>query len=154
LEVKNKTISHIKNFFQEENLKPEKKIETKLMKIEIKNFEELIKLCNEKKELKLKYELETNVNLVSFTDQRIELSFNENLDKDFVKELTFKLHEWTGQRWIIAFSKKTGQLSKKQNLEIEKYKVIEEVKSQDIYKKVQELFPDAELIDIKFKENE
>ncbi len=154
LEVKNKTISQIKNFFQEENLKPEKKIETKLMKIEIKNFEELIKLCNEKKELKLKYELETNVNLVSFTDQRIELSFNENLDKDFVKELTFKLHEWTGQRWIIAFSKKTGQLSKKQNLEIEKYKVIEEVKSQDIYKKVQELFPDAELIDIKFKENE
>ena len=154
LEVKNKTISQIKNFFQEENLKPEKKIETKLMKIEIKNFEELIKLCNEKKELKLKYELETNVNLVSFTDQRIELSFNENLDKDFVKELTFKLHEWTGQRWIIAFSKKTGQLSKKQNLEIEKYKVIEEVKSQDIYKKVQELFPDAELIDIKFEENE
>ena len=154
LEVKNKTISQIKNFFQEENLKPEKKIETKLMKIEIKNFEELIKLCNEKKELKLKYELETNVNLVSFTDQRIELSFNENLDKDFVKDLTFKLHEWTGQRWIIAFSKKTGQLSKKQNLEIEKSKVIEEVKSQDVYKKVQELFPDAELIDIKFKENE
>ena len=154
LEVKNKTISQIKNFFQEENLKPEKKIETKLMKIEIKNFEELIKLCNEKKELKLKYELETNVNLVSFTDQRIELSFNENLDKDFVKDLTFKLHEWTGQRWIIAFSKKTGQLSKKQNLEIEKSKVIEEVKSQDAYKKVQELFPDAELIDIKFKENE
>ena len=154
LEVKNKTISQIKNFFQEENLKPEKKIETKLMKIEIKNFEELIKLCNEKKELKLKYELETNVNLVSFTDQRIELSFNENLDKDFVKDLTFKLHEWTGQRWIIAFSKKTGQLSKKQNLEIEKSKVIEEAKSQDVYKKVQELFPDAELIDVKFEENE
>ena len=154
LEVKNKTISQIKNFFQEENLKPEKKIESKLMKIEIKNFEELIKLCNEKKELKLKYELETNVNLVNFTDQRIELSFNENLDKDFVKELTFKLHEWTGQRWIIAFSKKTGQLSKKQNLEIEKSKVIEEAKSQDVYKKVQELFPDAELIDVKFEENE
>ena len=107
-----------------------------------------------KKELKLKYELETNVNLVSFTDQRIELSFNENLDKDFVKDLTFKLHEWTGQRWIIAFSKKTGQLSKKQNLEIEKSKVIEEAKSQDVYKKVQELFPDAELIDVKFEENE
>ena len=154
LEVKNKTISQIKNFFQEENLKPEKKIETKLMKIEIKNFEELIKLCNEKKELKLKYELETNVNLVSFTDQRIELSFNENLDKDFVKDLTFKLHEWTKQRWIIAFSKKTGRLSKKQNLKIEKSKAIEDAKSQDIYKKVQESFPDAELIDIKFKENE
>jgi len=154
LEIKNKTISQIKNFSQEENSKPEKKIELKLIKIEIKNFEELIKLCNEKKELKLKYELETNVNLVSFADQRIEISFNENLAKDFVKELTFKLHEWTGQRWIIAFSKKIGQLSKKQNLKIEKSKIIEKAKSEDVYKKVQELFADAELIDIKSKESE
>ena len=38
-----------------------------------------------KKEIKLKYELEKNVNLVSFENQRIEISFNENLDKDFIK---------------------------------------------------------------------
>ena len=154
LEIKNKTISQIKNFSQEESSKPEKKIESKLINIEIKNFEELIKLCNEKKELKLKYELETHVSLVSFIDQRIEISFNENLDKDFVKELTFKLHEWTGQRWIIAFSKEIGQLSKKQKIEIEKSKIIENAKSEDVYKKVLDLFPDAELVDVKLKDNE
>ena len=154
LEIKNKTISQIKNFSQEESSKPEKKIESKLINIEIKNFEELIKLCNEKKELKLKYELETNVSLVSFIDQRIEISFNENLDKDFVKELTFKLHEWTGQRWIIAFSKEIGQLSKKQKTEIEKSKIIENAKGEDVYKKVLDLFPDAELVDVKLKDNE
>ena len=112
-EINNKTISQIKNFSQEESSNPEKKIELQLKNIEIKNFEELISLCNEKKELKLKYELETNVSLVSFSDQKIEISFNENLDKDFVKELTFKLYEWTKKRWIIAFSKKIGKLSKK-----------------------------------------
>ena len=154
LEIKNKTISQIKNFSQEDSSKPEKKIETRSIKTEIKDFDELIKLCNEKKELKLKYELETNVNLVSFADQRIEISFNENLDKDFVKELTFKLHEWTGQRWIIALSKKTGQLSKKQNIEVEKSKFIEDAKNNDFYKKILELFPDAELTDIKFKNDE
>ncbi len=154
LEIKNKTISQIKNFSQEESSKPEKKIESKLINIEIKNLEELIKLCNEKKELKLKYELETNVSLVSFIDQRIEISFNENLDKDFVKELTFKLHEWTGQRWIIAFSKEIGQLSKKQKTKIEKSKIIENAKGEDVYKKVLDLFPDAELVDVKLKDNE
>ena len=153
-EIKNKTISQIKNFFQEDSSKPEKKIELNLPNIEIKNFEELIKLCNEKKELKLKYELETNVSLVSFIDQRIEISFNENLDKDFVKELTFKLHEWTGQRWIIAFSKEIGQLSKKQKTNIEKSKIIEDAKGEDVYKKVLDLFPDAELVDVKLKDNE
>tara|TARA_B100000029_G_scaffold476380_1_gene520475 strand:+ start:58 stop:1734 length:1677 start_codon:yes stop_codon:yes gene_type:complete len=154
LEIKNKTISQIKNFSQEDNSKPEKKVEPRLTQIEIKNFEELIRLCNEKKELKLKYELETNVNLVNFADQRIEISFNENLDKDFVKELTFKLNEWTGQRWIIALSKKTGQPSKKQNKDIEKSKIIEDAKNQEFYKKILELFPDAELTDVKLKDNE
>ena len=153
-EIKNKTISQIKNFFQEDSSKPEKKIELNLPNIEIKNFEELIKLCNEKKELKLKYELETNVSLVSFIDQRIEISFNENLDKDFVKELTFKLYEWTGQRWIIAFSKEIGQLSKKQKINIEKSKIIEDAKGEDVYKRVMDLFPDAELVDVKLKDNE
>ena len=35
-----------------------------------------IKICNDKKEIKLKYELENNVNLVKFENLRIEISFN------------------------------------------------------------------------------
>jgi len=154
LEIKNKTISQIKNFFQEETSNPERKIDSKIKKIEITSFENLINLCNENKELKLKYELETNVSLVSFVDKKIEISFNENLDKDFVKELSLKLYEWTGQRWIIAFSKKIGELSKKQKEDIEKSKIIEEVKKKDTFKRVLEIFPDAELIDVKSKDNE
>ena len=154
LEIKNKTISQIKNFTQEQTSNPERKIETEYKKIEIKNFEELINVCNKKKELKLKYELETNVRLVNFTDKRINISFNENLDKDFVKELSQKLYEWTNQRWIIAFSKETGEISKKQKKDNEKLKIIETVKRGDIYKKVLETFPDAEMIDVKLKEDD
>ena len=136
IQNKNKTINQIKNFSQEEISKPEKKIEAELTKIKIVNFDELIDLCNKKKELKLKYELETNVSLVSFSDQKIEISFNENLDKNFVKDLSFKLNEWTGQRWIIAFSKEIGKLSKKEKKYISKTKIIENVKKEEIYKKI------------------
>ena len=64
------------------------------------------------------------------------------------------MHEWTGQRWIIAFSKEIGQLSKKQKTEIEKSKIIENAKGEDVYKKVLDLFPDAELVDVKLKDND
>ena len=148
-DFKKKTISQIKNFSQEQIDKPETKVEAKLDKIEINNFEELINLCNIKKELKLKYELETNVSLVSFQNKKIEISFNENLDKDFVKELSFKLNEWTGNRWIIAFSKKVGDLSTKQKKNLKKFKNIENIKKEKIYKKILETFSDAELIDVK-----
>ena len=55
--------------------------------------------------MKLKYELEKNVNLVRFEKNRIEISFNDNLDKNFVKDLSLKLFDWTNERWIISFSK-------------------------------------------------
>ncbi len=152
-EIKNKTISQIKNFSQEETLKSESKIEINSKINEIKNFEELIMLCNSKKELKLKYELETNVSLVSFVENRIEISFNENLDKNFVKELSLKLHDWTGKRWIITFSKEIGQLSKKHKINLEKSNLIKVAKEEDAYKKILETFPDAELIDVKMEED-
>ena len=153
-EIKNKTISQIKNFSQEETLKSESKIEINSKINEIKNFEELIMLCNTKKELKLKYELETNVSLVSFVENRIEISFNENLDKNFVKELSLKLYDWTGKRWIITFSKEIGQLSKKHKKNLEKSNLIKVAKEEDAYKKILETFPDAELIDVKMEEDE
>jgi DNA polymerase-3 subunit gamma/tau len=149
IEVKNKTISQIKNFSQEETINLERKTEVKLNNVKVINFEELINLCDQKKELKLKYELETNVNLVSFADQKIEISFNENLDKNFVKELSLKLYEWTGKRWIIAFSKEIGRLSKKNRKKIEKTNMIEKEKRGDVYKQVIGAISDAELIDIK-----
>jgi DNA polymerase-3 subunit gamma/tau len=56
------------------------------------------------------------VNLVSFEDQRIEISFNEDLDKDFIKDLSLKLYEWTDNRWIITLSKAKGQPSRKEKI--------------------------------------
>ena len=63
-------------------------------------------MCTSKKEIKLKYELENNVNLISFKNRNIEISFNENLDNNFIKNLTYKLLDWTGERWIITLSKR------------------------------------------------
>ena len=62
-------------------------------------------MCLEKKEMKLKYELENNVNLVSFSNMNIEISFNDKLNKSFVKDLSEKLYDWTKNRWLISFSK-------------------------------------------------
>ena len=86
----------------------------KCRSISINSFDDLLKICSSKKEIKLKYELEKNVNLVSFENQRIEISFNEDLDKDFIKDLSLKLYEWTNNRWIITLSKTKGLPSKKE----------------------------------------
>ena len=111
-----------------------------------------IEICSNKKEIKLKYELEKNVNLVKFEKNRIEISFNESLNKDFVKELSSKLFEWTNERWIITFSKLKGERSIKDQQKNIKEKLIDDSKNSEIYKNVINNFPDAELINVKSKD--
>ena len=107
-----------------------------------------MKFVQKKKEIKIKYELEKNVSLVKFEKNRIEISFNESLDKDFVKNLSSKLFEWTGERWIITFSKLKGQMSVKDKEKNKKKEFIDEMKNSEIFKSVIDKFPDAELIDV------
>ena len=59
-----KIIDQIKNISQEEKNKPQVQTEIKAEnKILINSFDDLLLICSEKKEIKLKYELEKNVNL-------------------------------------------------------------------------------------------
>ena len=148
-------IDQIKNIAQEKKIKPE--IETEIKAIDkslINSFNDLLDACSEKKEIKLKYELEKNVNLVKFERNRIEISFNDNLDKDFVKDLSAKLFEWTSERWIITFSKSKGEMSVKEKQKNKREELINEVKNSEIYKTLIEKFPDAELTDVKLNKKE
>tara|TARA_B100000530_G_scaffold314779_1_gene244005 strand:+ start:397 stop:2043 length:1647 start_codon:yes stop_codon:yes gene_type:complete len=152
---KSKTINQIKNISQEKDLKPKAQNEIKKNNIEtINTFEELIKVCYLKKEIRLKYELENNVNLVSFENKRIEISFNENLDSNFLKDLSNKLFEWTKERWIITLSKSKGRLSITEQKEFRKKDELNLVKRSQVYKTMLEIFSDAELIDVKDNEKE
>ncbi|WP_440913405.1 DNA polymerase III subunit gamma/tau [Candidatus Pelagibacter sp.] len=152
IEIKTETkiIDQIKNISQEEKKNPEIQTEVKAeIKTQINSFDELIATCTSKRELKLKFELEKNVNLVKFEKNRIEISFNDSLDKDFVKDLSAKLFEWTKERWIITLSKSKGDLSVREKKENEKKILIEKAKQTEIYKNFMENFPDAELVDVK-----
>ena len=114
----------------------------------------MIKLSTEKREIELKYDLERNVNLIKFSEGKIDISFNENLSKNFVRKLSEKLLEWTGKRWLITLAKTEGQKTFSETRLIEKEKMFEEVKKEKLYNKFIKIFSDIELIDIKEKEKE
>ena len=114
----------------------------------ISSFDNLIHLCLKHKEMQLKYNLEKNVRLVKFSDGQMEFSFNENLDRDFIKNLSKKLFDWTEKRWIITLSKAIYQPTY-QEIKIKKEQIqqAEAIKT-NTYKKMLEVFPDAKLISV------
>ena len=118
----------------------------------VSNFDNLISLCLKHKEMQLKYDLEKNVSLVKFSNGQMEFSFNENIDKNFIKNLSKKLFVWTGKRWIITLSKEKGQPTH-QEIKLEKKQTqLDEAIKTNAYKKMLEAFSDAKLITV--EENE
>jgi DNA polymerase-3 subunit gamma/tau len=118
----------------------------------VSNFDNLISLCLKHKEMQLKHDLERNVSLVKFSNGKMEFSFNENIDKNFIKNLSKKLLVWTGKRWIITLSKEKGQpIHQEIKLEKKQTQLDEAIKT-NVYKKMIEAFSDAKLITV--EENE
>ena len=112
----------------------------------------MINQANKEKEVELKFDLERNVKLVSFNRGKIDISFNEKLNQNFIKNLTEKLLLWTGERWIISLSKNNDAKSVyEQNME-KKLSKLEEFKKSDLVLKIEEAFPDAKLMDIQEEE--
>jgi DNA polymerase-3 subunit gamma/tau len=137
-------------------INPAKNLELKsetLKFSEIKTFEELIQITTKEKEVELKYDLERNVNLVSFSQGKINISFNEKLNKNFIKILAEKLLKWTGDRWIISLSKNQGQKTiYDKNLVAKKNKLEKEMDS-DLVKDFLLAFPDAKLTNVTEEED-
>ena len=127
----------------------QKNLSTNIVKEKVSSFEDLIYLASKKKEIQLKYDLEKNVNLIKFSEGKIDISFNQNLDKNFVRNLSTKLVEWTGNRWVITLSKETGEKTFSETQDIRKKELLNNEKKGEVYKKFISIFSDAELLEVK-----
>ena len=117
-------------------------------KFNIRSFADLISIAGDEKDAELKYDLERNVRLIKFENGKIDINFNEKLNKNFIKNLTEKLLSWTGERWIISLSKNNKAKSVyEKNLE-DKDNMINEFKKSKVAQNIQNAFPDAKLVDL------
>ena len=139
--------TQIKNISQELE-KPKPNLNENKITSKINSLDDLINVAEREKEIELKFDLERNIRLVKFSIGKIDIAFNERLSKDFIKKLTSKLLEWTGHRWIITLSKDIGDQTIYEKKDEVKKKLFEDAKKTEVYQRIKELFPDAELSNV------
>jgi DNA polymerase-3 subunit gamma/tau len=127
----------------------QKNLTTDEEKIKVSSFEDLIYLASKKREIQLKYDLEKNVNLIKFSEGKIDISFNQNLDRNFVRNLSTKLVEWTGNRWVITLSKEMGKKTFFETQNIQRKEMLDKEQEGEVYKDIKNIFSDAELLEVK-----
>jgi DNA polymerase-3 subunit gamma/tau len=71
-------------------------------------FKDLIKLVAERRDVKLKTELERFVRPISFSDGKFELALEQGAPPNLANELSRKLEAWTARRWMVVVARDGG----------------------------------------------
>jgi len=102
--------------------------------VDPKSFEDIIELVRLNKNIRLQYDLENNVSLVSFAKGKIELNILNN-DEGILITLSNKLQEWTNEKWLIVSSSIQGQKTIKEVRDDDKFELQSLIKEHPIYTK-------------------
>jgi len=115
----------------------------------LSRFEDLIALAAEKRDVSLKSALERDVRLVRFEDGQLEIALEPSAAKMLVGELSKKLHDWTGRRWMVVVSVEPGAPSLRVQAEERKAQLKSDVRSDPLVQAVLTRFPGAEIVEVR-----
>jgi DNA polymerase III subunit gamma/tau len=115
----------------------------------LKTFEDLIALAAEKRDVAMKSALERDVRLVRFEDGTLEIGLEPSAAKTLVGELSKKLNDWTGRRWMVAVSAELGAPSLRLQAEARKAELKNDVRGDPLVQAVLTRFPGAEIVDVR-----
>jgi DNA polymerase-3 subunit gamma/tau len=115
----------------------------------LRSFEELIALAGEKRDLGMKSALERDVRLVRFEDGRIEIGLEPSAAKTLTGDLSKKLGDWTGRRWMVIVSAEPGAPTLRAQAQSRKAELKDGVRGDPLVQAVLARFPGAEIVDVR-----
>jgi DNA polymerase-3 subunit gamma/tau len=115
----------------------------------IKTFEDLVALAAEKRDVAMKSALERDVRLVRFEDGKLEIALEASAAKSLVNDLSRKLVDWTGRRWMIAVSAEAGAAPLRAQAEARRAELKNDVRSDPLVAAVLARFPGAEIVEVR-----
>ena len=117
--------------------------------IALARFEDLVALAHEKRDIALKIALERDVRLVRFEDGRLEFNAARGASPHLAQDISKRLNEWTGRRWIVALSSEDGAPTIKEIADAQKAETLTGVRADPLVRAVLEKFPNAEIVAVR-----
>jgi DNA polymerase-3 subunit gamma/tau len=117
--------------------------------VAVGRFEDLIALADARRDLPVKAALERDVRLVRFEDGKLELALEPGAAKTLVNELSRKLAEWTGRRWLVVVSAEAGAPTVRSQVEKREAELKAGVRGDPLVQAVLARFPGAEIVGVR-----
>jgi DNA polymerase III subunit gamma/tau len=117
--------------------------------LRLARFEDLVALAAERRDLQLKVALERDVRLVRFEDGQIEFALVEGGSRALASDLTRRLNEWTGRRWVVAVSSQQGEPTLHERAKARDEERLTGAAAHPLVRAVLERFPGAAIVDVR-----
>lgn len=112
-------------------------------------FEDVVQLAGERRDLSFKFALEQYIRPVSFEPGKIEIDLTAGAPDNIANDLSRRLLEWTGQRWMIGIAAGQGSKTVAEANDLRRQELIEEAQKETLVQAILQRFPGAEITDVK-----
>ncbi len=124
-------------------------IDTQAPTMSLQGFDQIVALAGEKRDVKLKAELERYVRPISVSDGKIELALEAGAPPTLTNELSRKLEAWTGRRYMVMVSKSGGTETLASQKHAAKQTAEREVRELPAIQAILKTFPGAEIVKVR-----
>ncbi len=112
------------------------------------SFDDVVALAREKRDGKLLTWLERSVRLVTFEPGRISLSLVDSGPTEMPNDLSLRLSEWTGRRWMVAIVREGGEQTVHEKRQAQQTQLIDDARQAPDVAAILDRFPGAEIVKV------
>jgi len=121
--------------------------------LSIASFPALIALANDRRDILMKTALERDVRLVRIEDGKLEIALEPSARKTLVNDLSRKISEWTGRRWMVVVSAEQGAPTVNSQTEAKRSELEQGVRGDPLVQAVLARFPGAEIVGVRRRDD-
>jgi DNA polymerase III subunit gamma/tau len=123
-------------------------------KVPVKSIADIADLCTKNRDIRLRALVRAFVRPVNVEAGRLEISLAEDAPKSLVADLSNRLQEWTGIRWLVILSREAGgQTLAEAETAAQEARVADARQDPDVAAILQR-FPGAKITDVRIKVQE
>ena len=113
------------------------------------NFNDIIALAIERRDIKLKTDLETYVRPIAVSEGKVEIALVEGANPSIANELSRKLEAWTNRRWMVMVAKSGGAAPAAQIRKDAKESAFRSAREHPDVQAILKKFPGAEILNVR-----
>ena len=112
------------------------------------SFADVVALAAEKRDIKFKSDLERYIRPISVADGKIEIALEAGAEAGLANEMSRKLEQWTGRRWIVVVARGGGEATVAQQRKDAKDTAFKWARAQKDVQTILQAFPGAEILNV------